>query len=210
MKIIVVEKNKKAYVKQIYGTTDALKKEMDSNIEFVRLANDNSVILVVTSNDTTLSDMNRALYRQGSKKVESVICGKFLIVAIDNRENVTSLSQKQIKKYMARFGEPEMFKIRPDGEILAIKPGNIKKERKNNGVTIHSLNTLKKSHEYKTRVGKIGRALDELTDVIPDELMQLLSNYVELEIDFQKYLEKECFKAGMMFAKAERKAKDGD
>lgn len=214
--VIVVEKNKKAYVKQLAGTTDSLKNEIDSGVEYIRLANDNSVVLVVTAANTDLGDMNRALYRQGSKKVEEVICGKFLIVAIDNGENVTSLNKKQIKRYMERFGVPERFEILPNGEIVSTKTEysqknkTDKKEKYHSKHKVLSLSAIKQSPEYKSRVHRAGKLLDNLADQMPEHLLGLLSDYVEAELEFHKFLERECFKSGLMFAKEEQTLKDVD
>ena len=205
--VIVVEKNKKAYVKQLPGTTDSLKKEMESGIEFVKLATDNSVVLVVTTNNTNFSEMNRALYHPGSKKVAEVVCGKFLIVGVDDKDNITNLTNKQIRRYMARFGEPEIFKIRKRGEILAVKLSDVEKtkaRKKEKRIiskgTVHSLETLRRSHEYQAKMHRAGTLLDKITDKMPEDLIHLLSDYVEAEIDFQKFLERGCFKAGVLFA----------
>ena len=210
--VIVVERNKKAYVKQLPGTTDSLKKEMGSGIEFVKLATDNSVVLVVTTNNTDFADMNRALYHPGSKKVAEVVCGKFLIVGVDDRDNITNLTNKQIRQYMSRFREPEIFKIRNDGEILAVKFSDVEKtkaRKKEKRIiskgTVHSLETLRKSHEYQAKMHRAGKLLDKITDKMPEDLIFLLSDYVEAEIDFQRFLEKECFKAGVEFGTITKK-----
>ncbi len=209
--VIVVEKNKKAYLKKVPQSTDALRKEMGSGIEFVKLSTDNRVVLVVTSNNTDLGDMNRALYHPGSKKVAEVICGKFLVVAIDDKDNITNLTNKQVVRYMARFGEPELFRIKKDGEITAVKLSNVEQRKKKNKVKnsdkhyAHSLDSIRKSHEYRKRVNSVGKLLDELTDSIPAELLDLLAKYVEEELAFQKFLERECFKAGVEFAGLEKR-----
>lgn len=209
--VIVVEKNKKAYLKKVPQSTDALRKEMGSGIEFVKLSNDNSIVLVVTTDNTEFADMNRALYHAGSKKVAEVICGKFLIVAIDDNDNITNLTGKQVVRYMARFGEPELFRIKKDGEITAIKLSDVDQRKKKNKVkhrsdyTARSLDSIRKSPEYRKRVNSVGKLLDELTDSIPAELLDLLAKYVEEELAFQKFLEKECFKAGVEFAGLEKR-----
>lgn len=214
--VIVVEKNKKAYVKQLPRTTDSLKKEMGSGIEFVKLATDNSVVLVVTTNNTDFADMNRALYHPGSKKVAEVVCGKFLIVGIDANDNITSLTNKQVRQYIARFGEPEQFEILPNGEIVSTKTGYSQKKKINTKEKYHSkhkvlsLSAIKQSPEYKSRVHRAGKLLDKLADQMPEHLLGLLSDYVEAELEFHKFLERECFKSGLTFAEKERMSKDVD
>lgn len=44
----------------------------------------------------------------------------------------------------------------------------------------------------------------------PEHLLGLLSDYVEAELEFHKFLERECFKSGLMFAEKERLSKDVD
>ena len=50
--VIVVEKDKKAYLKKLPGTTDSLKKEMNGSIEFVKLSNDKNIVLAVSAGAT--------------------------------------------------------------------------------------------------------------------------------------------------------------
>lgn len=74
----------------------------------------------------------------------------------------------------------------------------------------HSLLSLQKTKEYKAGIRKIGKALDRLSEKMPEELDELLNDFVQCEIDFQKFLKKECFKAGVMFGTLGKNMTDVD
>ena len=152
--------------------------------------------------------MNRALYIPGTQNVSEVICGKFLVVAVDGNDNITTLTDKQIVKYMNRFGEPELFRVQRSGEITAIKLSDIKKRKKakkHSHNVANSIACIRKSHEYTKRVNKVGKLLGKLTGRLPQDLLDLLADYIEEELAFQKFAEEECFKAGIKFAKRNKK-----
>lgn len=114
--VLVVEPEKKPYVKVIENTLKSLQREVDGYIQAIYLFDDAAVICDEESKINN-KQLNRSL-SDDTGEIYDIIAGTFLVVGLAE-ENFGSLSDEQLRKYAKRFEMPEVF-ISCNGKILAI------------------------------------------------------------------------------------------
>lgn len=121
--VLVVEPEKKPYVKEIESGLESLQREVGGYIQAVYPFN--SPCAIVCDDEAKLNGkpLNRAL-RDDEGHIYDVIAGTFLIVGL-GEENFTSLSDKDMKEMSERFAVPELFM--KAGEKLVVIPMEEKK-----------------------------------------------------------------------------------
>lgn len=98
IRVLVVEPHRKPYESEIGTTLQAEQRAVEGEIEYIM--NEDETITVVN-----LEGKNNGA--EGNRRVDGdILCGSFF-VAGDNGEELCSLTDEQMEKYMERFAEPE-------------------------------------------------------------------------------------------------------
>lgn len=120
MKVLVVEPNKKPYVKEIGGDLHSLQTEVEDYIEAVYPFDDyNAAIICAENGKSQGKPYNRAL-RDEHGRIYDFIAGTFLIVGILG-EDLVSISDEDIKTYSKVFEVPERLFLQDDGRYLVLR-----------------------------------------------------------------------------------------
>lgn len=114
--VLVIEPEKKLYVKVIDNTLKSLQHEVDGYIQAIYPFDDAAVIC---DEESKLNNkpLNRSL-SDDTGEIYDIIAGTFLVVGLAE-EIFGSLSDEQLRRYAKRFEMPEVF-ISCNGKILAI------------------------------------------------------------------------------------------
>ena len=114
--VLVVEPEKKPYVKLIDNTLKSLQHEVDGYIQAIYPFDD---VAVICDEESKINNkpLNRSL-RDDTGEIYDIISGTFLVVGLAE-ESFGSLSDEQLRRYAKRFEMPEVF-ISCNGKILAI------------------------------------------------------------------------------------------
>ena len=116
--VLVVEPEKKPYVKEIESGLESLQYEVGGYIQAVYPFDSPCAIVCDEEAKLNGKPLNRAL-RDDEGHIYDVIAGTFLIVGL-GEENFTSLGQKEMQEMSARFAVPEMF-VKVDGRLAVIR-----------------------------------------------------------------------------------------
>jgi len=117
MRVLVVEPERKPYVKEIAGDLESLQKEVDGYIEAVYPWDEPCAIVCDDEAKLTGKPFNRVL-RDEDGNIYDVIAGTFLIVGL-SEDNFTSLSDEYVKLFSEKFAVPELF-LNMDGRFVVI------------------------------------------------------------------------------------------
>ena len=118
MRVLVVEPEKKPYVKEIAGDLESLQKEVDGYIEAVYPWDEPCAIVCDEESKLTGKPFNRVL-RDEDGDIYDVIAGIFLIVGL-SEDNFASLSDEYVKLFSEKFAVPELF-LNMDGRFIVIQ-----------------------------------------------------------------------------------------
>ena len=119
MKVVMLEPNKSAYVKEIGNDLDSMQEEVDGYIEIIYPFEDQYVGLVCNEEGKLNGlPLNRTI-RDKEGKIIDIIAGTAFICDCSEDE-LQSLSPTLIDKYLDKFEEPERFAM-INGKIVVIK-----------------------------------------------------------------------------------------
>jgi len=116
--VLVVEPEKKPYVKEIEAGLESLQREVGGYIQAVYPFDLPCAIICDEEAKLNGKQLNRAL-RDEDGHIYDVIAGTFLIVGLGD-EDFTSLGQKEMQEMSVRFAVPEMF-MKVDGRLTVIR-----------------------------------------------------------------------------------------
>ena len=116
--VLVVEPEKKPYVKEIEPGLESLQREVGGYIQAVYPFDSPCAIVCGEESKLNGEPLNRAL-RDDEGHIYDVIAGTFLIVGL-GEEDFASLGQKEMQEMSARFAVPEMF-MKVDGRLAVIQ-----------------------------------------------------------------------------------------
>ena len=116
--VLVVEPEKKPYVKEIESGLESLQREVGGDIQAIFPFDSPCAIVCDEEAKLNGKPLNRAL-RDDEGHIYDVIAGTFLIVGL-GKENFTSLGMKEMQEMSARFAVPEMF-MKVDGRLAVIR-----------------------------------------------------------------------------------------
>lgn len=120
--VLVVEPEKKPYVKEIEHTLKNLQNEVEGGIEAVYPFEDRVAIICNDEHKFNGSKLNRCL-RDDNGEVYDILAGNFLIAGL-TEYNFGSLTPEQIEKFTDYFAVPEMFmKIGDNLMVLPMEDG---------------------------------------------------------------------------------------
>ena len=125
--VLVIEPEKKPYVKNISGELKSLQQEVGGYIQAIYPWEEPCAIICNEEGKLTGLPFNRAL-RNEDGDIYDIIAGTFLVVGL-GEENFASLESKYIQRFGEMFAVPEVF-IRMQDKI-AVLPLNPQKENAN-------------------------------------------------------------------------------
>lgn len=126
--VLVVEPEKKPYVKEIDSGLASLQKEVDGYIQSIYPFGEPVAIICDEEAKLKGSPLNRAL-RDDRGHIYDVIAGTFLVVGL-GAENFTSLNEDQVKKYSELYRTPELF-CRINGRMMVMPMRDDRPQRTN-------------------------------------------------------------------------------
>lgn len=142
--VLVVEPEKKPYVKEIESELESLQREVGGYIQAVYPFDSPCAIVCGEESKLNGEPLNRAL-RDDEGHIYDVIAGTFLIVGL-GEENFTSLGQREMQEMSARFAVPELF-MKVDGKLAVIPMEEQKSEPEIPPVYLHSASYALKHDE---------------------------------------------------------------
>ena len=139
MTVLVIEPEKKPYVKDISSGLASLQKEVGGYIQAVYPFDDPVAIICDEEAKLTGKELNRAL-RDEDGQIYDIVAGSFLIAGL-GEEDFCSLTPEQIKKFSDMYKTPEMF-LRLNGRLIVL-PMEEKRELAKKPSVLQKLNDLK-------------------------------------------------------------------
>ena len=125
MNVIVVEPERKPYLKAIKTGLESLQREVGGDIQAVYPYEDPVALIVNEEGKINGLPLNRAL-RDEDKHIYDVVAGTFLIVGL-GEESFVSVPDELVDKYKGKFKTPELF-MEVDGKIVVMPMLYEKKE----------------------------------------------------------------------------------
>lgn len=117
MKVLMVEPEKKPYVKELAGDLQSMQKAVGGLIECVYPYMDPVGIVCNEEGKLLGLPLNRAIYSDAGEMVD-IIAGNFFVTRLEG-EGFADLTDTLLDKYMKMFQSPELF-ISLNGKIMAI------------------------------------------------------------------------------------------
>ena len=139
MTVLVIEPEKKPYVKDISSGLASLQKEVGGYIQAVYPFEDPVAIICDEEAKLTGKELNRAL-RDEDGQIYDIVAGSFLVAGL-GEEDFCSLTPEQIKKFSDMYKTPEMF-LRLNGKLMVL-PMEEKRELAKKPSVLQKLNDLK-------------------------------------------------------------------
>ena len=139
MTVLVIEPEKKPYVKDISSGLASLQKEVGGYIQAVYPFEDPVAIICDEEAKLTGKELNRAL-RDEDGQIYDIVAGTFLVAGL-GEEDFCSLTPEQIKKFSDMYKTPEMF-LRLNGRLIVL-PMEEKRELAKKPSVLQKLNDLK-------------------------------------------------------------------
>lgn len=115
--VLVVEPEKKPYVKEIDNTLESLQSEVGGDLQAIYPFEDMVSLLLDDESKLRGKPLNRALHDENGK-VYDIIAGTFLIVGLAD-DDFGSLNEKHIEQFTEHFKTPEMF-VSIDGGLIIL------------------------------------------------------------------------------------------
>ena len=115
--VLMVEPEKKPYVKEIGADLAALQAEVGGYIQAVYPYEEPVALVMDEEAKLTGKPLNRAL-RDEDGDIYDIVAGKFFVVGLGESDFI-SLDQKYIEKFSELFKTPEMF-MRLNGKLLVL------------------------------------------------------------------------------------------
>ena len=137
--VLVVEPEKKPYVKDISSGLASLQKEVGGYIQAVYPFEDPVALICDEEAKLKGSQLNRVL-RDDEGRIYDVVAGTFIITGL-GESDFTSLTADQIRKFSDYYHTPEMF-IKMDGKVVVL-PLREEKPKARKPSVLNKLNDLK-------------------------------------------------------------------
>ena len=120
LRVLIVEPGRAPYEKEIPSGLEVMQNIVGGLIQAL-YPFDDPVALICNDEGKLLGlPMNRALREPGSGKPYDVICGTFLLCgAPPDEEDLTSLTEEQLRNYKAVFAKLELF-LKSGGQIIIL------------------------------------------------------------------------------------------
>lgn len=137
--VLVVEPGEMPYPKEIHSGLSSLQKEVGGDIQAVYPFEEPVALICDEEAKLKGKELNRTL-RDDEGHIYDVVAGTFLITGL-GREDFSSLTPEQIKKFTEHYKTPEMF-IKMDGKLVVL-PMETKKVKSKKPSVLQKLNDMK-------------------------------------------------------------------
>ena len=137
--VLVVEPEKKPYMKEISSGLSSLQHEVGGYIQAVYPYEEPVAIICDEEAKLKGSELNRVL-RDEDGQIYDVLAGTFLVVGL-GEEDFTSLTPKHAKQFKEKFDTPEMF-MRLNGKLVVL-PMEDERVRAKKPSVLQKLNDMK-------------------------------------------------------------------
>lgn len=117
IRVLVVEPEKKPYVKEIDPGLESLQREVGGYIEVTYPFEELVGLVCDEEGKLKGSTLNRAL-RDSQGKIYDILAGTFLVVGL-GEEDFTSLTDENVQQFSEFFGTPELF-VQINGKLMVI------------------------------------------------------------------------------------------
>lgn len=117
MHVLIVEPQKKPYVKDIDKSLESLQHEVGGWIEATYPYDDPVALICNEEGKLNGLELNRAL-RDENGEIYDIIAGTFIVAGI-GEEDFISLDEEMTKKYEKQFATPELF-LRVNGKFIVM------------------------------------------------------------------------------------------
>ena len=114
LRVLIIEPEKKPYVKEIGSDLESLQHEVDGDIEAFYPTEDEVAFIVNEEGKINGLPLNRAI-RNDDGVIIDIAAGNLMITGL-GESDFASLDEERIKKYSERFRTPEMF-LRVNGQL---------------------------------------------------------------------------------------------
>lgn len=115
IRVLIVEPEKKPYVKEIDSGVESLQREVDGDIK-ATYPSEIDPVAYICNEESKLEGLplNRAI-RNDDGEIIDIVAGTFIVVGL-GESNFCSLNEAMLKKYMEKLKNPEMI-LRVNGKI---------------------------------------------------------------------------------------------
>ena len=115
IRVLIVEPEKKPYVKEIDSGVESFQREVDGDIKAI-YPSETDPVAYICNEESKLEGLplNRAI-RNDDGEIIDIVAGTFLVVGL-GESNFCSLNDAMLKKYMEKLKNPEMI-LRINGKI---------------------------------------------------------------------------------------------
>ena len=115
IKVLMIEPEKKPYVKEIGSDLESLQREVDGDIN-ATYPSETDPVAYICNEESKLEGLplNRAI-RNDDGEIIDIVAGTFIVVGL-GESNFCSLNDAMLKKYMEKLKNPEMI-LRINGKI---------------------------------------------------------------------------------------------
>ena len=115
IRVLIVEPEKKPYVKEIDSGVESLQREVDGDIK-ATYPSETDPVAYICNEESKLEGLplNRAI-RNDDGEIIDIVAGTFIVVGL-GESNFCSLNDAMLKKYMEKLKNPEMI-LRINGKI---------------------------------------------------------------------------------------------
>lgn len=121
MKVLYVESGKPPEIREIDGSLQAMQELVGGWIQTIYPFEDSQVVMVCNDEGKLLGlPLNRGLYDETGQLIDIIAGSFFLCAAPADSENLESLSEEEIQKYMAIYKQPQAF-FKIGKQIVAVK-----------------------------------------------------------------------------------------
>lgn len=134
IRVLVVEPEKKPYVKEIGSDLASLQHEVGGYIEAVYPFE--APVAIICDEEAKLKGrpLNRAL-RDTESHIFDIVAGTFLIVGL-GEEDFASLEEEHIEEFSEVFASPELF-VRMNGKLMVIPVEEVKTDMQQRSFSEH-------------------------------------------------------------------------
>ena len=119
IQVVVVEPGKTARVELIEATLEAMQEIVGGDIEITCPLDDEVALIRNNSDGVNTLPLNRAI-PSSLGAISDIVAGTFFL-ADGSKEELGSLSDKQVEKYLEMFFFPERFSKIGDEDVIPIK-----------------------------------------------------------------------------------------
>ena len=144
--VLVVEPEKKPYVKEISSGLSSLQKEVGGYIQAVYPYEEPVAIICDEEAKLKGSQLNRAL-RDEDGKIYDIVAGTFLIVGL-GEEDFSSLKPEHTKQFKEKFNTPEMF-MQLNGKLAVLPLEDVRAKKPSVLQKLNDIKSAEKPHAAK-------------------------------------------------------------